>query len=45
MKRRTIHNDPISASERCRGAVIIDVAADLDLSLPAKPAGDTNARR
>ncbi len=35
MKRRSVRNDPISTSERDRGAVIVKMLVDLDKAQPA----------
>ncbi|GAA1934560.1 hypothetical protein [Kitasatospora viridis] len=39
MKRRSVQNDPISAPERDRGAVIVNsFALDITKAAPVKPA-------
>ncbi len=34
MRRRSVRNDPISSSERDRGAVIVRFQVDLDKAVP-----------
>ena len=38
MQRRSVHNDPISAAERDRGAVVTAFTIDITKAAPVKPA-------
>lgn len=43
MKRRSVRHDPISTSERDRGAVIVKMLLDLGEAVPAAQASPTDA--